>query len=229
MKIELKPEIEDKDATPEVRAARLRRLRNMANLSRKDLCDKAGININTYIGYEVARYGGLTRWGAEKVVACAVKEGVHCTYNWLMFNIGEPPSVRIGYELTVTFDQSSGQLITPDQENTFIVQEILLFKRQHSGAIDYIVPDDAMSPDYQLSDVVAGIQKSKEFSSCLGQDCIVQTNEDEILLRKLYPGKRKGHYSLIATNPKTHVVSIHYDIILKYVAPIIWHRKKTAR
>ena len=41
-------EIIDPTVLAQERADRLRRLRNLANLSRKELCEAANININTY-------------------------------------------------------------------------------------------------------------------------------------------------------------------------------------
>ncbi len=36
-------------SAPQERAARVKRVRNLANLSRKDMCDCEGLNVNTYI------------------------------------------------------------------------------------------------------------------------------------------------------------------------------------
>lgn len=75
------------------RSERLRRLRNLANLSRKELCDGASININTYIGYEVGKYGGITLKGAVKVIDYLIQKGVSSSVEWLMHGTGSPPVV----------------------------------------------------------------------------------------------------------------------------------------
>lgn len=71
---------------------RLRRIRNLANLSRKVLCDEAEININTYIGYEVGRYGGLTKKGADKIIHYLSSKGVYFSMEWLMNGVGKGPT-----------------------------------------------------------------------------------------------------------------------------------------
>ena len=60
--------IENEFSTPEARADRLKRVRNLANLSRKEICESGDININTYKGWELARFGGLPVDGAEKII-----------------------------------------------------------------------------------------------------------------------------------------------------------------
>lgn len=86
-----KVEILDEKSTPEARAKRLRRVRNLANLSRKALCEDGLINVNTLKGWELGRYGGLPKDGAEKIIQRIAREGVHCTLDWLLHEIGPGP------------------------------------------------------------------------------------------------------------------------------------------
>src|SRR5438874_1764938 len=121
----------DPDSSPEARALRLKRLRTIANLTRKQICENSGLNINTYIGYEVARYGGLTRWGAEKVITRLAQEGVICTFNWLMYNIGAPPTIPFNLHEISTPSQLQTQ--QPDNEEKLIIDELLLFRSHYKN------------------------------------------------------------------------------------------------
>lgn len=43
--------VSDELASAEARAERLRKIRNLANLNRKEICDSDEINFNTYKGW----------------------------------------------------------------------------------------------------------------------------------------------------------------------------------
>jgi HTH-type transcriptional regulator, cell division transcriptional repressor len=217
----------DQDS-PEARAERLKRLRNMANLTRKQLCEKSGVNINTYIGYEVARYGGLTRWGAEKIINQLAREGVQCNLNWLMHNVGSGPVVSVDYKEILEAIPLLQEPTTFDREEELIVEELLLFRRQYKQAIDYIVDDDAMLPYYVLGEYLAGIKHYKEsIKSAIEQDCIVQTREGKTLFRRLHQGNEPNLYTLSCLNPQTTVpLPILHNIELVSAAPVVWRRRK---
>jgi len=83
--------VTDELSTPDARAERLRRIRNMANLTREQMCNLAKLNVNTYKGWEIARYGGLPIDGAEKVLNGIGCEGVICSLNWLLYGKGQGP------------------------------------------------------------------------------------------------------------------------------------------
>jgi hypothetical protein len=74
-------------SSPQARGERVRRVRNMANLSRPALCDKSDFKIDTLIGWEVARHGGLTEKGAQKLIHRIAQEGVICTVEWLLHEL----------------------------------------------------------------------------------------------------------------------------------------------
>jgi len=56
------------------RAKRLRQVRNMANLSRKEMCSGSVINLSTYKGWEIGRGGGISIGGAKRVIARVKKD-----------------------------------------------------------------------------------------------------------------------------------------------------------
>ncbi len=60
------------------RGNRVKRCRNIANLTREAVCDTGALNILTLKGWELGKHGGLSEAGAQKVLARVEKEGVRC-------------------------------------------------------------------------------------------------------------------------------------------------------
>ena len=207
------------------RGERLRRLRNLANVSRKILCDEANININTYIGYEVGRYGGLTTKGSEKIIQYLCSKGVYCSLNWLMNGNGDTPRVVTNIKLNPDEDTPIPFADTTN-ETQKITDELQLFYEHYKNSVDYRIIDDGMFPVYEVGDVVAGVSYiGSSIDSIIGYDCIVQIEYGEMLVRNLRKGRIENSYILTCTNPKTQVISpIIYDVNLVFAARIIWHR-----
>lgn len=201
------------------RGERLRRVRNLANLSRKDLCDEAQININTYIGYEVGRYGGLTKKGADKVINHLSSKGVYCTLDWLMHGIGAGPSVNTDIQLKKSVEIYS--------ETHKIKDELLLFHAHYKNAVDYQITDNGMFPIYEIGSYVAGIACFGDtIENLIGSDCIIQTANGGLIVRNLRRGRLKDFYTLTCINPDTLLdYPILYDEKISFAARIIWHRK----
>lgn len=212
--------------TAEDRAARLRRLRNLANLSRKKMCEISGIRLDTLIGWEVARHGGLTENGAHKVINCMLSQGVKCTLEWLLYGIGEGPSVNVNYN-DISLSPAKKTLLLSNEDKQ-IIQELMFFKMHHTDTLDYVVTDDSMSPHYQRNDYLAGIKRYKDMlHTILGLDCITQIVDGKLIFRKVLAGDETGKYNLISTNlnaQSQHLILQNIDIA--YAAPVIWHRRR---
>lgn len=204
------------------RGERLRRVRNLANLSRKELCDEAGININTYIGYEVGRYGGLTKNGAIKILDYIASKGVYSSFDWLMHGVGQAP--RVVTDIQQNYFKDKYDL--PNEKKN-ISEEIFLFRKHYNNSIDYQIIDDGMLPIYCLDDYVAGVcHTSDSISDLIGFNCIVQIENGDVFVRNLRKGREVNYYTLSCVNPETSVRQpILYDVKLIFAAKIIWHRK----
>jgi len=207
--------------TPEMRAKRIKRVRNLANLSREQMCEDGEINRHTLIGWENGRFGGLTESGAEKIISKVKKEGVHCAVEWLMEGEGPEPSVN---HIPLMDENKLLNL----SEEVIITYELAFFKSKNLHAVDLIVNDDGMLPQYHEGDIVAGKKKTeKDIEHTIGLDCIVETETGEILLRNVREGKYRQTYTLVCNNPsikkKPSVIS---DVKLIYAAPVVWHRKR---
>lgn len=215
--------INDEKSTPEARAERLKRVRNLANLSRIEMCEGTDININTLKGWEVSRFGGLSKSGAAKVVTRLASAGVVCSVDWLLYEIGTPPQVNLSHmESAVEIEETA---LTEDKQKNQMTEELLLFRSHNPKSLDYIVPDESMLPSFNKGDMVAGI-KIKNLEDAIGQHAIVMLEDGRKLLRNLCKGNTPGRFTLLAT----HLESGAEDLVLsnmpiKMAAPVIWHRK----
>ena len=154
-------QLQDKQA----RAERLKRVRLMGGLSRREMCtNDSGLHPDTYKGWETARFGGLTERGAEKVVKRLGVSGVTVSVDWLLYGIGNAPFEDLSC-------QSVSKATLSDQDRQ-IAKELLVFKEQEN-AVDMLIPDNAMAPLYLEGDVVAGL-KCGQLQNAIGHECIVQ-------------------------------------------------------
>jgi transcriptional regulator with XRE-family HTH domain len=208
---------------PEMRAKRLKRLRNLANLTREEMCSNGKINRNTLIGWENARFGGLTLEGAKKILARIdlEKKDIYCSLEWLMDGTGPEPSVN---PIFVMEEKENIELT----EDLIIASEIAFFKTKNPQAINLLICDEGMLPEFQIGEYVAGKKKTgKNIRHATGYNCIVELENEELLIRNVREGKYRDTYTLVCNNPTVKKIpSIITDVKLLYAAPVIWHRKK---
>ena len=183
--------------SPVNRGKRLKRIRNMANLSREKLCDTKGLNATTYKGWEIGRFSGLSKIGAANVIKRVTKEGVVCSLDWLLSGQGQSPFV-----IPLENDQQTKQQDKP----SLVLREIIVFQNNFDNATYSEIVDDGVCPQYNIGDQVAGIKKyGDDITSVLGEICIVHTINNKILVRQILKGDTKKTYVLLCTNPKTTV------------------------
>ena len=189
--------VSDERATPEARAERLRQIRNMANLSRKQLCADNLINFNTYKGWELATSGGLPLDGAQQVIDRVKKEGVVCTLDWLIYGKGFGPYI-VDETRALKKEQESFE------EISCILNEVYLFKKQFFNAIHAQIADDGLEPDFHIKDFVGGIQHdNKNLEPLLNQKCLIILSNGQTLVRYLKRGSEPNTFLLLCSNPKT--------------------------
>ena len=210
--------VTDERASAEARAQRLRKIRNFANLNRKEICDSEEINFNTYKGWELARFGGLPVDGAERVIKRVAKENVICSPDWLLYGKGQEP-----YLLPLN------NTLTGLNDQTLILKEILVFQSLYPNVIFTQIQDDALSPQFMPGDYVAGIKSSSDtILEALNQPCIVELPNEDILVRYLKQGQNKNCYQLVATNMNSSLPSsFSIESEIKSVALIIRHYKNS--
>lgn len=211
--------------SPAVRGVRLKRLRYMANLSRDEMHSKYALNKNTLKGWELGRHSGITEKKAYRLVEIFLLEGVHTTIDWLLYGIGSGPTL-VDQEQSSLLDLSAVfSRVVADKQ---VVKELLFFRKSHPDAIDFIVEDDGMEPCYSFGEVVAG--RKRFGSACrklIGLDCIVQTQEGKVMLRRLHHCTAQGTYTLLCSNNRTTVLEpALYNVALVSAAPVMWRRSQ---
>lgn len=218
----------DLQISPKAKGERLRRIRHMANLSREEFCADGETNITTLISWEIGRFGGLSAKGAAKVIARVAKEGVFCSPEWLLYEIGVGPEVRADYKkIQTSFEvDDDGENSIP--ENLIIIEELMLFRKLNKHAIDFVIDNDSMLPNYRMGDYVGGTKRfGAKILTLISWDCIVQLTDGRVMMRNLQRGPRDNSYNLIPTNLQTNVQNaLIYDVELVAAAPVIWHRRK---
>lgn len=209
---------------PQACAERLRKVRNLANLSRQELCAESGVNIHTLSGWENGRFGGLSRPGAQKIIQFLATKGVKCSLEWLLFEIGASPTLQ-----AVAAELVAVEIPEISNEEQHIIDELMLFKNQYHYTLDMKVVDDSMLPWFEIDDYVAGVVcHTQHLQRLYGRPCIAQTRTNQLLLRMLQPGSGTDKFSLICSNLQTNTAQpVLQDVDWVRIAPVLWHRKPT--
>lgn len=210
-------------SSPKHRAERLKRIRNLANLNRKELSDRCGVNIHTLKGWENGRFGGLSAAGAKRILNYLNTTGVSCSIEWLLDGIGPGPVAICANQPT-----NAQQQHTMLNDIDLAKRELAYFRELYPDAQDFIVTDTSMQPYYQPHDYVAGIKHTAEhIHSVIGQDCIVETSDGRMFLRNLRKGTLASTYTLVCHN--LHYLgdyAIAQNVSLLSATPVVWHRKR---
>lgn len=208
------------------RAKRVRSARKFAGVSLQQMDTRHDIPLSTLRGWErpgTLKNQGLTLKGAHRLVKALLNEGIGCSVEWLMEGTGEGP-----HYLDLPKDSPKNRKgASPWSQQLAIQSEIKFFEEINPDSIVVMITDDGLAPVFGLGDFVGGIKKfGKEMTKAIDQYCIVETASKDLLVRKVIPGKKPKTYSLHCTNPQTRALnSTKIDIALKWVAPIVWHRK----
>ncbi len=208
--------------TPEERGQRLRTARTLAGLSRAQICEQEGLNQTTYKGWELGRFGGLTRWGAKHVAERLLLAGVDCSADWLLYEVGNPPTL-----VSATSDHAEEQTPTLQElENQDIKKELEVFYAHSPEAINLKIADGSMLPQFEPGDIVAGVKTANLFEA-VGKNVIASLEDGKVLLRKLHIDRNHPKYFvLIATNLELDIPNLVIQKAkIESVAPVLWHRK----
>lgn len=206
----------DRDAVnkPKVRGQRLKRIRNLTNLSRQEFCNNESLNINTYKGWEIGRHGGLTQQAAITLSNAFSHYGVICSANWLLEEEGPPP------QLITEFTPSSKQEHS-QSECRQINNELNFLRQSYQDLVHYQLINNTMEPFYHKGDHVAGIELQTKFHKLLGRRVIARLNSGDVVVRTLRSCELHKTLCLYAEKSKKH--DIHNPEITS-LATISWHR-----
>jgi len=180
-------------SSPMARGERLKKLRNLANADREELCNVEGLNANTFKGWELGRFGGLTKDGAQRVINRIAQENIICSLDWLLYGTGIEPIVIANNDHIRVSDP-------------IIAKELVLFQAL-VGDILYLEINESVSfNDYQLGDIVAGIKITADnFRLLVGSIVLVENSRHEISLRKILKTITNTRFLLNLPNSQTTI------------------------
>lgn len=202
------------------RGKRLEMIISMTGLKVIDFAEYSETGVSTLRNWINGRASGLSEKGARKVINFVMQKGINCNLSWLMNGVGPLPR----------FDQTLRSEIRDNEaylsaENGYkkLSQEYKLFLDNHPSSITTVLEDDSMEPFYKSGEHLGGILLEQDkFNEAIGKDCIVVTEQDGVLVRRLAKGEEDGLYTLFCLNPDTSVFPpVVTGIRLKGIAPIV--------
>jgi transcriptional regulator with XRE-family HTH domain len=205
-------------------ANRIKVVRMMTGMSRKSFQEATGISANTLRAWESAK-NPLSQKAALKLSFALEKTGIICSSEWLFDGLGPTPK----FQKNSTSQDIAEKPMTFNDE--FAIQkEILTFTECNPDPEIIIVQDDTMEPQYMLGDYV-GVKNfiaRDTFDDLLKENCVIETIDKEVYIRKLLKSSHSGCYSLYGINYHSNGNLIILDKKVVRAAKIIWHRKKQA-
>jgi hypothetical protein len=188
------------------------------------MCDDGSININTFTGWESAKFGGLSVDGAEKIINRIEKAGVMCSLEWLLDGTGLSPQVIIP---TISESNNAKTNMIPSFEahERAIFEELIIFRKFYKDIIYMVIQDDGMHPIYRQGEWVAGINRhDQEIQKLDGLDCIIKMEDGQVLFRNLRVTEDTNLYNLVCNNTQTILKApVLYNVKLTSAAPVIRH------
>lgn len=213
-------------SSPAERGKRIRILRNMTDLTIQEFANKHGIGASTIKYWECAKSEGLSPKGAKKLVEAMLQEGIYCTYMWLMHGVGIHPQF-IDARYGTSKKQVDPMHSSLDAEIA-IRNEMDVFLKGSANAVTLTVFEDGMEPYYCIGDAIGGSRLTgNDINFALGRDCIIETEDKQIICRRLVKGNELHKYTLCCVNPFTTFYPLNlYDVNILSAAPIsrLWRR-----
>lgn len=190
---------------------RLRFLRSLARLTRKDIAEKYNLPEITLNKWETGNLS-LSDKGIIKCLHIYSCEGVIATEDWIKLGHGPFPYI-INNQSKITHQ---GQYKNFDNDINY-------FKKTYSNCIIFEVKSDEMLPTYKMGDVVIGYVHENNYKLLDNKCCIVTLEDETQLFRKLLV-LENNKYNLQCINPLTNIKEpLLFNVKILAVAPIIWH------
>lgn len=199
------------------RGKRLRALREALRYDRRAFVAKYGFKYSTFQAWEEGRFGSIPEDAAMQVTKICQAEGIPCTIEWLMFEVGDNP-----IELA---NQADGELSIIQDKITEGFR--LFYGLDRKDIIQAIVKDDSLSPLYSKGDWVAG-KRQDDLQEAINKLCIIKLVGRGQCIRILRFSPSYQRYSLERgiDAPTTAEQGFSKDDILS-ATPILWVRKNT--
>ncbi|MBN8828919.1 MAG: hypothetical protein J0H68_09450 [Sphingobacteriia bacterium] len=202
-------------------------LRRLVGITRPDIEAKYGFKETTLYSYECGRKP-ITSNGLNKCLTIFRNEGIIVTEEWLKFGQGPDPVINADKTSLIIGKSSSSFLSNKEID---IVQEIEFFKSIYPDLLFHFVNNAEMSPQFNAGDYIAGSyftneEYLKEMDSFHNIDCIIVLSSGEQIFRKIIVDSNKN-YSFNCNNPSVAKDPFLYNLTIKKIAPVIFHRIKT--
>lgn len=192
------------------RGKRIRMLRALSGLSRKQFQAQLNVSISTLNIWENGRVC-LTVKGAARIVSAVKEVGIECSEEWLLSGLGSPPRPT-----TSDFLPQIGKS-SPETD---------IFIRSVKNSVHTAVDDELMSPFFRVGDLVAGEAISfEEIESFVGRFILVEL-DDRTIVRYLDAVSNDAVYLSTyerQTIANDNVTCIRSSDIVK-IAPVLVHR-----
>jgi len=203
-------------------AKRLKLLRKISGLTIHQLSTKYNLSESTIKYWESESGGKISEKGAHKIIEAMRKEGVQCSSHWLLQGIGAYPQlidVRVGSTLPLNENISDEMQLN---------REIDFFCQQNQNVITITLTDDSLEPLFSNQDTVGGIRIfSDDIKKCIGKICIIETEDNQIVVKKILQGEKPDLYHLYSINPLSTInPPIITNATIKSAAPVtrVWKR-----
>jgi len=193
---------------------RLKRLRQMAGLTRTELAEKATVGRTSLTYWEHAKANPMKPRNRAKILAAIKDAGVECSESWLLTGTGLPPRI-------ILQETPAEYPITIPNTNENRDKEIKLFTSLHRLAVVITMENNCMAPVFEKGDTVGGVWQSP-INLTSEKICIVQV-EGKIQVRRVRNGSQQGqfHLAYLVCDPTEIEPFELKDFPLQKIAPVI--------
>lgn len=195
---------------------RLKSLRGLLGLSRKEFSGKHGFSEFTIRSWELGKTN-INKNQLKKVLDAFEIENLVCDAEWLLYGKGTSPFVTRALLKQNNIDnyKIKGALLEAD-----------FFQENNYESIITRVTDQLMAPFFYVGDLVGGVPISEEnVHSLVGRHVIVVTYKDQIFVRILLPSDKKDLYTFTCTNLEKIKEGYLHEVQIKKIYKIVWIRR----
>lgn len=184
--------------------------------SARDAALQLGFNVNTYGGHETGTRG-ITLTTAQKY---ALAFGVSAS--WILTGETDARGAIGPDRLPVVGYVGAGELVfsIDDHEKGGGLDYVDAPPGCKPGSVAILVRGDSMSPAYLDGDCLIYSERTEAVDELVGGERVVWLEDGRVLVKRLLPGTRPGHYTLISHNAEPIG-----DARVIYAAKIEWVKK----
>ena len=152
--------------------------------------------------------------------------GVNCREEWLLYGDGEMPYVASSNKKSASGISFAANI----PANVHI--ELNTFLQNNPRSVAMMIKDNAMSPAYDIGDIVGGIKiNTSDPCSMIGSDIIIESKDGEKKVRRVIAGTKKGDVSGLCLNtsaitlPNQCTKIVEENINIDQCYKVVWVRK----